>query len=267
MKLPGDISLTAAVSVWRRNMTEYGHTWMTNILPNFFDPVLYLLGMGLGLGMFVGRGVNGLSYIEFIAPGLMAASAMQGASFESTYNVFVKMNFAKLYDAYLATPAQIQDIAFGEQLWAISRGLIYGCAFFAVLLVFTAAGYRIITSPWAVLLPFAMLLTANMFALIGLTFTASIRNINYYGFYYTLWLTPLFLFSGIFFPLNNPQMAGGHAETIAWFTPLYHCVRLMRGLAQGPLDWTHGVSALWIIAVSALLAVIVPRRMRKRMVY
>jgi lipooligosaccharide transport system permease protein len=267
MKLPGDVSLTAAVSVWRRNMTEYGHTWMTNILPNFFDPVLYLLGMGLGLGMFVGRGVNGLSYIEFIAPGLMAASAMQGASFESTYNVFVKMNFAKLYDAYLATPAQIQDVAFGEQLWAISRGLIYGCAFFAVLLAFTAAGYRIITSPWAVLLPFAMLLTANMFALIGLTFTASIRNINYYGFYYTLWLTPLFLFSGIFFPLDNPQMAGGHAETIAWFTPLYHCVRLMRGLAQGPLDWTHAVSALWIIAVSALLAVIVPRRMRKRMVY
>jgi lipooligosaccharide transport system permease protein len=267
MNLPGDINLTTALSVWRRNMTEYSHTWMTNILPNFFDPVLYLLGMGLGLGMFVGRGVNGLSYIEFIAPGLMAASAMQGASFETTYNVFVKMNFAKLYDAYLATPAQIQDIAFGEQLWAISRGLIYGCAFMTVLLIFSAFGHRIITSPAAVLLPVAMLMTANMFALIGLTFTASIRNINYYGFYYTLWLTPLFLFSGIFFPLDNPQMAGGHAVTIAWFTPLFHCVELMRGCAQGPLGWVHALHALWILAASAILSMIVPRRMRKRMVY
>jgi lipooligosaccharide transport system permease protein len=117
-----------------------------------------------------------------------------------------------------------------------------------------------------VLLPVAMLLTANMFALIGLTFTASIRNINYYGFYYTLWLTPLFLFSGIFFPLDNPHMAGGHAETIAWFTPLYHCVELMRGLAQGPLTWVHALHALWILAVSAALSMIVPRRMRKRMI-
>ncbi|MCA8947582.1 MAG: ABC transporter permease [Planctomycetes bacterium] len=267
MKLPGDISLTTALSVWRRNLTEYSHTWLTNILPNFFDPVLYLLGMGLGLGMFVGRGVNGLSYIEYIAPGLMAASAMQGASFETTYNVFVKMNFAKLYDAYLATPAQIQDIAFGEQLWANTRGLIYGCAFMLVLIGFTLAGNQIITSWWAVLLPVAMLMTANMFALIGLTFTASIRNINYYGFYYTLWLTPLFLFSGIFFPLDNPNMAGGHAATIAWFTPLYHSVKLMRGLAQGPLDWTHAVSAVWILVVSGVLSVIVPRRMRKRMIH
>jgi lipooligosaccharide transport system permease protein len=115
-----------------------------------------------------------------------------------------------------------------------------------------------------VLLPVAMAATAIMFALIGLTFTASIRNINYYGFYYTLWLTPLFLFSGIFFPLRD--VAGGHGETIAWFTPLYHCVRLMRALAQGPLDWTHAISAIWILAVIAILSVIVPRRMRKRMV-
>jgi lipooligosaccharide transport system permease protein len=266
MKLPGDIDLTTALSVWRRNVTEYGHTWMTNMLPNFFDPVLYLLGMGLGLGMFLGREVGGLSYIEFIAPGLMAASAMQGASFETTYNVFVKMNFAKLYDAYLATPAQIQDIAFGELLWAVSRGLIYGMAFLCVLIGFTLAGYGIIVSPWALLLPLAMALTAMMFALIGLTFTASIRNINYYGFYYTLWLTPLFLFSGIFFPLDDPNIAGGHGEKIAWFTPLFHAVRLMRGLAQGGLEASHAVSALWILAVCAILMAVVPRRMRKRMV-
>jgi lipooligosaccharide transport system permease protein len=266
MPLPGDIDLTASVAVWRRNLTEYSHTWKTNILPNFFDPVLYLLGMGLGLGMFVGRGVGGYSYIEFIAPGLMAASAMQGASFEATYNVFVKMNFAKLYDAYLATPAQVQDIAFGELLWAVSRGMIYGMAFMIVLAGFTLFGHRILISPFVALVPVVMALTATMFALIGFTFTASIRSINYYGFYYTLWLTPLFLFSGIFFPLDAPHIAGGHGETIAWFTPLFHAVRLMRALAQGPLELSHLGSAIWMLTVIAVLLWVVPRRMRARMV-
>ncbi len=267
MMLPGDIDLTTSVAVWRRNMTEYSHSWMTNILPNFFDPVLYLLGMGIGLGMFMGKDIHGLSYIEYIAPGLMAASAMQGASFEATYNMFIKMTFSKLYDAYLATPVQIQDIALGELMWAVSRAILYGVAFFVVLIGFTVFGdYRIITSPYAVLAPFVIILTGIMFALIGQIFTASIKNINYYGFYYTLWLTPLFLFSGIFFPLDAPHIAGGYGETIAWFTPLFHSVRLMRGISQGPLELTHLYSFIWMITVSGCLFWAVPRRMRKTMV-
>jgi lipooligosaccharide transport system permease protein len=266
MRLPGDINLTTSLAVWRRNVTVYRHTWLTNILPNFFDPVLYLLGMGLGLGLFVGRGVGELSYIEFIAPGLMAASAMQGASFESTYNMFVKMNFGRVYDAYLATPAQIQDIAFGELMWAVTRSLLYGMAFVAVLAGFTLAGHGILVSPWAALAPLAVVLTGVMFALIGQVFTASIRTIEYYGYYYTLWLTPLFLFSGIFFPLDDERIAGGYGQHIAWCTPLYHCVRLMRGLAQGPLGSEHLVSLAWILTVSALLFWLVPRRLKRRLV-
>ena len=267
MNLPGSISLPLAVSVWRRNVTVYRHTWKTNILPNFFDPVLYLLGMGLGLGMFMGREINGQTYLAFIAPGLMASSAMQGASFEATYNMFIKMTFSKLYDAFLATPAQIQDIAFGELLWAMTRAMVYGMAFLFVLTGFTIAGYPVLTSWWVLLTPLAMALTGMMFALIGQLFTASIKTIEYYGFYYTLWLTPLFLFSGIFFPLK--ETAYGYGEQIAWFTPLYHAVRLIRGLAQteyGPPGMDQLVSVLWMASLSLVLLWAVPRRMRQRMI-
>ncbi len=133
MKLPGDIDLRLSIAVWMRNVTVYRHTWMTNLLPNFFEPLLYLLGMGVGLGFYMEKGIDGQAYLVFIAPGLLAGAAMNGASFETTYNMFVKMNFAKVYQAYLSTPVQLQDIAFGELLWAITRALIYGIAFLLIL--------------------------------------------------------------------------------------------------------------------------------------
>jgi lipooligosaccharide transport system permease protein len=118
--------------VWHRNFAVYRRTWVTNILPHFFEPLLYLVGMGLGMGFYMSDGLDGQPFLVFIASGLMAAAAMNGASFEVSWNMFVKMNFGRLYDAYLTTPAQIQDIAFGEILWAVTRALIYGLGFAAV---------------------------------------------------------------------------------------------------------------------------------------
>ena len=103
-----------AVAVWRRNAAVYRHTWIKNILPNFFEPLLYLVGMGVGLGAYLQGELDGTSYITFIAPGLMAAAAMNGATFETTYNMFVKLHFGRLYDAFLCTPATLEDIAFGS---------------------------------------------------------------------------------------------------------------------------------------------------------
>lgn len=263
MKLPGDIDLAMAVGVWRRNVTVYRHTWLTNILPNFFDPLLYLLGIGMGLGMFIDRRIDGHDYIAWIAPGLMAAAAMNGASFEVTWNMFIRMNFARIYDAYLATPATIQDVAFGELLWAMSRALLYGLAFFAVLIGFTLAGKPILTSPWAALVPLALALVGGTFALLGQLYTSMIRVIDLYGYYWTLFITPSFLFSGIFFPLEG--MAYGWGERIAWCTPLYHGVRLVRGLSHGVMTTDQLVSTVWLLALCAALMWAVPRRMRKRM--
>lgn len=254
-------SLSMAFGVWMRNFTEYRHTWKMNLLPNFFEPILYLVGMGIGLGFYIESGMGGQDYVAFIAPGLLAASAMNGASFETTYNMFVKMNFAKLYDAYLSTPVQVEDIALGELLWAVTRALIYGVAFLIVLGVLALFGYRVLTSPAALLIPFALVLVGLVFALIGQAFTSMVHQIDLYSYYYTLFLTPLFLFSGIFFPVD--RFPAG--DVIAWFTPLYHSVRLMRGLAQGPLSAAHAVDVIWLTVVAVLLAAFVPRRLRGRL--
>ncbi|GIK52483.1 MAG: transport permease protein [Planctomycetota bacterium] len=262
MNLPGDINLSMALCVWRRNFTVYRHTWVTNILPNFFEPVLFLVGMGLGLGVYVGGNMRGQDYVAFIAPGLMASAAMNGASFEASWNMYIKMYFSKLYDAYLATPAQMQDIAFGELLWGTTRALIYGAGFLVVLLGFTLAGRPILTSWWTLLVPLALALIGAIFSLMGQWYTTLINTIDLYSYYWTLFLTPMFLFSGIFFPVSD--IPGG--TTIAWFTPLFHGVELVRGLCQGPLELRHLGHTGYMLAVCALLLWAVPRRMRKRMV-
>jgi lipooligosaccharide transport system permease protein len=255
------IDFRLAWAVLRRNATEYSHSWLTSILPNFFEPVLYLVGMGLGLGFYLSRGMEGQNYLAFIAPGLTAAAAMNGASFETTYNMFVRMTYARLYDAYLSTPAEIEDVAMGEILWAMTRGLIYGMVFLLVTAGMTVLGHPIITSPGVLLMPLAMVLIGATFALIGQVYTAMIRQIELYSYYFTLWLTPLFLFSGIFYPVD--RFPGG--EVIAWWTPLYHAVRLCRGLEQGPLGLEHLISAVWMLAACAVLWPVVPRLLRARL--
>jgi lipooligosaccharide transport system permease protein len=260
MRLPGDIELDYAMAVWWRNVTVYRRTWVKNILPNFFEPLLYLLGMGVGLGYYMGSGIEGEDYLAFIGPGLLASAAMNGAVFETTYNMFVKMYFAKLYDAFLCTPARIKDIAFGELMWAVTRSVIYGFGFFVVLLGLTISGYPILKSGWSVLLIPASALIGMTFGLIGQLFTASIRNIDLYSYFYTLFVTPLFLFSGIFFPTSRFP----YGDEVAFFTPLYHGVRLCRGLAAGNLGSEVLVSALWMVVVCAVLLAVVPGRLKPR---
>lgn len=262
MRLPLDIDLPMAVAVWRRNLTVYRRTWTLNILPNFFEPLLYLVGMGVGLGAYLGEDVGGMRYIAWIAPGLMAASAMNGATFETTYNIFVKMHFGRLYDAFLGTPAQIQDIVFGEILWAVTRGAIYGLAFMGVAAVVgPLTDAPVLVSPLAALLPVVFLLLAAMFASIGALFTSMVRSIDLYSWYYTLFMTPLFLFSGIFFPVD--RFPGG--EVLAWLNPLNQAVNVCRDLCHGTVGVDTAVSVVWMVALTALVTAAVPGRMRAKL--
>lgn len=260
MKLPGDIDLNLAMAVWWRNVVVYRHTWVKNILPNFFEPLLYLMGMGLGLGYYVGEGIDGGDYVAFIGPGLLASAAMNGAVFETTYNMFVKMYFARLYDAFLCTPAQIKDVAFGELLWATTRSLIYGLGFCVVLAGLTLAGYPILKSWTAIFLIPAAGLIGMMFGLIGQLFTASIRTIDLYSYFYTLFITPMFLFSGIFFPTSRFP----YGDEVAFFTPLYHGVRVCRALATGGWTMDATISTLWMLVVCGVLLAVVPARLKPR---
>lgn len=256
LRMP-DVRLRSAWRLWQRNASIYSRTWKINILPNFFEPFLFLLAMGLGLGGYLAR-IEGIRYMDFIAPGLAATAAMYGTTFEVTFNAFVKMQFGKVYDAVMSTPLSIEDVGVGELLWGTTRATIYGVAFLLV-----AALFGVVHSWLAVLSPVAIALIGMMFSVIGLAYTVSIPLIDYLSYYWTLFITPMFLFSGIFFPLERlPDVVEG----IAWFTPLYHGVNLMRAL------WLTGDigdainAATWIVAVTGLLFVLPLNILQRRLV-
>lgn len=230
------LSLPHALAVWRRNAAMYARTWKSNLLPNFFEPVFYLTAIGVGVGAYITE-MGGLSYAAFLAPGLVCVAAMNGASFEVTYNFFVRLNFEKAYDAMLTTPLEPDDVLAGEMLWAVTRAAIYGTAFYAVIVVFGLAPLP--RSLFAIgLIP----LTGLLFSAIGITFSLQIERIDLFSFYFTLFLTPLFLFSGVFFPLEE-RLSGGWL-VVAEALPLVHPVRLARDAFQGNLS----AIALWDLA-------------------
>ena len=251
--------LDRAASVWGRNLRVYRDRWMYGLLPNFFEPLFYLLGLGVGLGFYVGGGgeFEG-GYLAFLAPGLVAAAAMNGAAFETTYNVFVKLEFAKLYDAVIATRVGVEDVVVGELMWATTRATLYGGVFLLVTLFFG------VPVTWRLLPALAAIaLVGFAFAAIGLAFTASIRIIDLFSYFFTLFLTPSFLFSDIFFPVA--ERFPGWLATVAAWTPLYRGVQLLRGVVNGDpatLGWDVGYLLVVGVALSALAA----RRMRARLI-
>lgn len=235
-------SLRHVWAVWRRNATMYRRSWLVTILPNFFEPVLYLLSLGLGVGAYI-NGMGGTSYLAFLAPGLICVSAMNGASFEVTYNVFVRMNFQKTYDGMLTTPVAPQDILLGEVLWAVTRALIYGGSFFAVVVA-----WGLVPLPRGLLMLPVLPLTGLLFAAIGIAFSARIPTIDLFSFYFTLFLTPIFLFSDVFFPLAD--RLSGRWLWVAELLPLLHPVRLSRHVVTG--EWSTVL--LWDVAYIVLVS-------------
>jgi lipooligosaccharide transport system permease protein len=246
-----------AYRVWRRNVRVFGKLWKGSLAPQFIDPVFYLLAMGFGLGKYL-QEVNGIPYKEFVGTGLIASAVMWAASFETTWNIYFRMQETRLYDSILTTPVEVPDIVAAELWWAATRSLIYGSVFLGVVTLF-----GLVSSPWAVLIPLAVILGGLAFGVMGLTFTAVVGKVDYYSYYYTLFITPMFLFSGLFYPLDRlPDWV----TVAAWFTPLYHLVNLTRGLALGPEFWSIVGNATWLIVLVLVLFPIPVRAMRRRLV-
>jgi lipooligosaccharide transport system permease protein len=251
------VSFPYAFSVWRRNASMYRRTWTWNLLPNFFEPVFYLFSIGLGVGAYISR-MDGQSYIGFLAPGLICVAAMNGASFEVTYNIFVRLTFEKTYDAMLTTPVEPDDILTGEILWAITRASIYGGCFFIVLALF-----GLTPLPWALWSLAVIPLTGLLFAAIGMAFSLRIPNIDLFSFYFTLFLTPLFLFSDVFFPLKERLSPAW--LWVAEALPLLHPVRLSRAAFGGQLSWIVAWDLAYTLFVSAVLFLWARHSVRQRL--
>jgi lipooligosaccharide transport system permease protein len=251
------ISPSYAVAVWRRNASMYRRTWKWNILPNFFEPVFYLFSIGLGVGAYIST-MGGLSYIAFIAPGLVCVAAMNGASFEVTYNIYVRLTFEKTYDAMLTTPIEPDDILCGEILWAMTRACVYGGCFFIVLSLFGLTPLP--SSLWSLLV---IPVTGLLFATIGMVFSLKIPNIDLFSFYFTLFLTPLFLFSDVFFPLKERLSPGW--LWVAEALPLLHPVRLARASFNGEFSVMLLWDVAYVLGLAFLLFLWARRSVRRRL--
>jgi lipooligosaccharide transport system permease protein len=199
-----------------------------------------------------------MSYTQFLAPGLILVAAMNGSSFEVTYNVFVRLNFQKTYDAMLTTPIEPGDILFGEILWAVTRSLIYGGCFFLAVMLF-----GLVPLPRGLLALPLIPLTGLLFAAIGIAFSLRIPTIDLFSFYFTLFLTPIFLFSDVFFPLR--ERLSGYWLWAAELLPLMHPVRMARMIFRGEAAPVMAWDLLYILGVSALLLAWASRVVRRRL--
>jgi lipooligosaccharide transport system permease protein len=220
----------SALRMLERSYLVYRRIWLL-IFSGFFEPVFYLFSIGIGIGELVGdvTGPNGqaVEYAAFVAPALLGASAMNGAIYESTFNIFFKLRYGKVYDAILSTPMQPRHIAVGEIAWSLGRGLLYSVAF---LITITLFGY--VHSPYAVLAVPAAVLIGFCFAALGMTATTFMKSWQDFDLINMVTL-PLFLFSGTFYPLEvYPDVF----QVITRFSPLYHGVELIRALTLGAFD-------------------------------
>jgi len=254
MTLPG----MRAWAVWRRNLDVFTKTWTVNLLVPALEPLLYLVALGFGVGHYISE-VDGVPYVAFIAPALVAVSIMNASFFECTYGSYVRMYYQKTFDAVIATPVSIEEVIAGEILWGATRSLISATLVIAVLLLFGVAAFP----ATLLLVPFAFF-AGILFASLGMCFTAVIPNIESINYPAFLFITPMFLFSGTFFPLSllpPPLQALALAAL-----PLTHVVNVCRALTLASGFDLLVLGLLWIAAVAPLAFFLALRMMKKRLI-
>ncbi len=228
-------------------------TFWPILLSGFFEPLFYLFAIGIGIGQLVGDievGGATVSYTAFAAPAMLAASAMNGAVFEST-NIFFKLKFGKIYEGVLATPVEPNEVASGEIAWTLARGSMYSGAFLLVMAVMglIESPIGLLAFPATILIGFAF----GAVATAGVTWMRTWQDLDYV----TLLTMPLFLFSATFYPLDvYPQWL----QTLTWVSPLFHGVVLTRGLTLGILDWTMLINVGYLLALGVAGSWVTARR-------
>ena len=230
--------------IWRRNSLVWRKLAIPSMLGNLADPMIYMLGLGYGLGAMLTT-VGGMSYIGFLAAGIVCSSTMMSASFEAMYSAYSRMHVQKTWDAIMNAPVTLDDLVLGEAVWAASKSLLSGVA---VLLVAAALG---LTRPalivWAVPVIF---LTGFMFSSMGLVMTALSVSYDFFMYYFTLAITPMMLVCGVFFPLEQLPAA---VQALAQVLPLTHAVALVRPLMNGALP-EHVLLHFAVLAAYAMVS-------------
>lgn len=262
LRLARPLPLARPTRIVERNMRVYRHSFIV-IFSGFFEPLFYLFSMGFGVGALIGsvplEGGHSVPYAVFVAPALLASSAMNGAIYESSYNFFYKLKYAKLYDAIISTPMSLGDVARGEVMWALMRGALYAVGFLIVILVLGIAGTALLTSPLGLLAFPAAMVVGFGFAGAGLAATTFVRTWRDFD-YMQLAIMPMFLFSGTFYPIDAYPPA---LQAFVQATPLYRGVHLIRALTTGTPDATLLVDVAYLMAMGVLGLAITSRRLVK----
>ncbi|HEU4321438.1 MAG TPA: ABC transporter permease [Acidimicrobiia bacterium] len=251
----GKVTPFRAQRIWEKNFIAYRRLWKV-VFSGFFEPVFYLFAIGIGVGALVGDVAlpdgTAVPYAAFVAPAMMAASAMNGAVIETTFNIFFKLQFDKVYEGVLTTPMQPMDIAIGEIGWALLRGLLYSTVFIVVMFFMgmTESWMAIFAIPAATLVGFA-------FGAAGLAASTWMKSWQDFDLV-TLVTMPLFLFSGTFFPIDV------YPPVLQWvvkLSPLYHGNELLRGFTLGIVDWSMLGHAAFLLGMGLVGAAIAARRL------
>jgi len=251
-----DVSLRA-LRVWQRHRDVYLQLWKSELIWPLVEPLITLFALGVGLGGLVDL-ESGQSYIEFIAPGLLAVWPMWSASAECGWGSFFRMENQRTFDAIVATPVSIEDVITGEILWGATRALI-STAY--ILVVISAWG--LVDSPLALLVLPAAVIPGIMFASISLSYTSVAWSISSLNYFFAVFITPMFWLAGVFFPVERlPEWA----QTAAWWLPATHAVKVYRALTSGDLGWSHLGDVVWMVVVAAAFYVIALISMRRRLV-
>jgi lipooligosaccharide transport system permease protein len=242
--------------LWQRNRDVFFRLWHSEGAGAIIEPILVLLAFGMGMGAFIGD-IGDQRYIEFLAPGIIVAYAMFAASFECTYGSYFRMEHHYTFDAILATPLNVEDITAGEIFWGGTRAFMTGCVILAI-----AAAFQLVPSFWALLIPLLTALAGIMFASISLFYTSIVPSIYTFNFFFTLFITPMFLLAGVFFPLDRfPDIV----QKLAWIAPLTPAAHLARSLFRGEFSFNMLLALGIIIAWSAVFFSITLVTMRRRL--
>jgi lipooligosaccharide transport system permease protein len=260
--LAGPLVTRGALSFCAQRLTSYLHYWRSSLISSVLEPALFLAAMGLTLGVLVDRGPGlpgGLSYLSFLAPGLLVAASMQVATFESTYQVLGAIKWDKTYEAVLATPAGVRDLLAGHLLFVSFRVTTSAALFLLVLVLFGAA-----QSPLVLLALLACLLTGLAFCAPITAMATRLENDSGFAALQRFAIMPMFLFSGVFFPVTQLP---AFFQWVAYVTPLWHGVSLARGLALGTIGAGSALGHVaYLVVWVAAGVVLADRGFRKRLV-
>lgn len=244
-------------SVWLRHVRVYSRNLISNALPPFLEPLVFLVGIGLGLGGFISE-MEGLPFIQYLASGLLVTAAMFTAAFECTFGTFIRLEFEKVYQGMLGSPITASNLIVGEMLWAGTKGFTFTLSVSLVI-----AAFGILPPARIIIAPFIGFLTGLMFACLSLLITSYVKTINHFNFYFSAFISPMFFFSGVVFPIENlPAVTRPVTEAL----PLTHSVRLVRAFAFLEFEAIHAWDAAYIVLFIGIVGSMALVRLQKRLI-